>query len=127
MLKATAVLVLLFACISCNNHQDKIDKNALFQLTNSAETGITFNNRVKDTKELNIFNFRNFYNGAGVSIGDINNDGLPDIFFTANQGENKLYINNKNGAFTESAALYGLDISAYTTQVSFFDYDLSIY
>jgi len=146
-------------------------------------TGIQFSNAVHDTKELNILNYRNFYNGGGVAIGDINNDGLADVFFTANQGSNKLYlnkgnlkfedisdkagfrekkqwstgvvmadinndgwldiyvcnagsmddsslrrnqlfINNHDLTFTESAAKYGLDDPGYTTQVSFFDYDL---
>jgi len=146
-------------------------------------TGIRFSNNVQDTKELNILNYRNFYNGGGVAIGDINNDGLADVFFTANQGSNKLYlnkgdfkfedisekagfrnkkqwstgvvmvdinndgwldifvsnagnmtdpslrknqlfINNHDLTFTESAAQYGLDNTGYTTQVSFFDYDL---
>jgi len=146
-------------------------------------TGIHFINTVHDTKELNILNYRNFYNGGGVAIGDINNDGLADIFFTANQGSNKLYlnkgnfkfedissrahfeskkqwstgvvmvdinndgwldifvcnagsmedpslrknqlfINNHDLTFTEAAAQFGLDDSGYTTQVSFFDYDM---
>ena len=58
----------------------------LFQLMDSTETGIDFINTVKDSANFNIFNFRNFYNGGGVGIGDINNDGLPDVFFTSNQG-----------------------------------------
>ena len=155
-------------------------------------TGINFNNVVEDDSLENGFLFRNFYNGNGVAIGDINNDNLPDIFFTSNAGanmlylnkgnfifedvsdkagiikddkwntgvvfadvnadgwldiyvcssghmgtgsrKNKLYINNhlspspdgkgKAGVtFTEQAAQFGLDISAYCTQVSFFDYD----
>ena len=111
MLKATAVyLVTIFTCffLSCNRHQDTVNKNALFQLMSSASTGITFNNQVKDTKELNIFNFRNFYNGAGVSIGDVNNDGLPDIFFTANQGKNKLYLNKGNWKFDDVTDAAGI-------------------
>ena len=145
-------------------------------------TGIDFNNEVEDGRIENSFLFRNFYNGGGVAIGDINNDGLADVFLTSNMGDNKLYlnkgnfkfeditakpvlkqdsmwstgvvfadingdgwldiyvcnsghmstgnrknklyINNHDLTFTESAAKYGLDISAYTTQVSFFDYDL---
>jgi hypothetical protein len=74
----------------------------------SSETGVTFNNLVKDTKELKYFNFRNFYNGAGVSIGDVNNDGLADIFFTANQGKNKLYINRGNWKFQDVTDAAGI-------------------
>jgi hypothetical protein len=111
MLKATAVYLLtifsLFS-LSCNQHQDPANKNALFQLMMSSSTGITFNNQVQDTKDLNIFNFRNFYNGAGVSIGDINNDGLPDIFFTANQGKNRLYLNKGNWRFEDITDAAGI-------------------
>ena len=53
-------------------------------------TGIQFINTVHDTKELNILNYRNFYNGGGVAIGDINNDGLGDVFFTANHGQQQI-------------------------------------
>ena len=172
---------------SCKNNIDKGNSNTLFELTDSS--GINFNNVVEDDSLENGFLFRNFYNGNGVAIGDINNDGLPDIFFTSNKGANKLYLNKGNlkfedisdkagiikddkwntgvvfadvngdgwldiyvcssghmgtgtrknklyinnhlssspqgeVTFTESAAKYGLDISAYTTQVSFFDYDM---
>ncbi len=171
--------VLLFVSVffvSCNQKQPK----PLFELVNGS--GINFQNNVEDGKLENSFLFRNFYNGGGVAIADINNDGLPDVFLTSNSGanklylnkgnlqfedisskagilpddkwstgvtfadvngdgwldiyvcssghmgtnnrRNKLYINNHNLTFTESAASYGLDISAYSTQVSFFDYDL---
>ena len=167
--------MIMFSC------RQKMAEKTLFTLMDS--TGIQFSNAVHDTKELNILNYRNFYNGGGVAIGDINNDGLADVFFTANQGSNKLYlnkgnlkfedisdkagfrekkqwstgvvmadinndgwldiyvcnagsmddsslrrnqlfINNHDLTFTESAAKYGLDDPGYTTQVSFFDYDL---
>jgi len=64
-------------------------------------TGINFSNIVTDSKDFNIFTFRNFYNGGGVAIGDINNDGLADIFFTANMGSNKLYLNKGNFKFDD--------------------------
>lgn len=74
----------------------------------SSETGIHFNNQVKDTKEFNIFKYRNFYNGGGVAIGDVNHDGRPDIFFTSNQHENQLYLNKGDWKFEEVAAKSGL-------------------
>ncbi len=166
--------------VSCNNKANTGNKNALFELLPSSQTGIYFENTVVDSKELNIFNFRNFYNGGGVAIGDINNDGLADIFFTANQGSNKLYlnkgnlkfeditetadlksegkwytgvtmvdingdgwldiyvcnsgklgmnkpndlyINQRNGKFSEEAAAYGLADIGLSTHATFFDYD----
>lgn len=167
-------VVLLF--ISC--HQPVESK--LFEVVES--TGINFNNKVIDQKYENSFFYRNYYNGGGVAVADINNDGLCDVLLTSNMGENKLYlnkgnfkfediteksgmkqdsmwssgvtfadingdgwldiyvcnaghmkngnrrnklyINNHNLTFTESAAKFNLDIKAYTTQVSFFDYDM---
>ena len=66
------------------------NKAALFELLSSSKTGIHFNNEVHDSADFNIFNFRNFYNGSGVAIGDINNDGKPDLFFTSNQHEQQI-------------------------------------
>ncbi len=81
---------------SCN---EKTDGNPLFELKGS--TGIDFSNNVKDTKDFNILTYRNFYNGGGVAVGDINNDGLADVFFTANMGSNKLYKNKGNWEFED--------------------------
>jgi hypothetical protein len=104
---ACFITVLLHACSS-----DKTSSadDAMFQLLPSSQTGITFINKVEDKGEFNVFKYRNFYNGGGVAIGDINNDGLPDIFFTANQTENKLYLNEGNFKFkdiTETAGVKG--------------------
>lgn len=94
--------------ISCTSKEPDANPHALFKLMRPDETGIHFNNRVTDTKEFNIFKYRNFYNGGGVAAGDINNDGRPDIFFTSNQHENQLYINKGNWQFEEAAASSGL-------------------
>lgn len=178
LLSISVGVFLLLSFYSCKQREKTA--TPLFQLMD--KTGIEFNNKVEDGKVENSFLFRNFYNGGGVAIGDINNDGKPDVFFTSNMGDNKLYlnkgswqfeditpkagfrqdsmwstgvvmadingdgwldiyvcnsghmstgnrrnklyINNHNLTFTEQAAKYGLDISAYTTQVSFFDYDM---
>jgi hypothetical protein len=69
------------------------DPKPLFLELPASQTGISFANHILDKKDFNIFNYRNFYNGGGVAIGDINNDGLPDVFFTSNFEENKLYLN----------------------------------
>lgn len=81
------------------------EKTPLFELQKS--TGIDFVNNVKDSKDFNILTYRNFYNGGGVAIGDINNDGLADIFFTANMGSNRLYLNKGKWNFEDISAKAG--------------------
>ncbi|HPM32629.1 MAG TPA: VCBS repeat-containing protein [Chryseolinea sp.] len=96
--------------VSCSSKEDSVTKSTLFTLTNGNETGLSFINKVEDTKDFNIFTYRNFYNGGGVGIGDINNDSLADIYFTSNTNQNKLYINKGNWVFediTESAGVGG--------------------
>ncbi|MFT5863195.1 MAG: hypothetical protein ACI828_001852, partial [Flavobacteriales bacterium] len=97
-------LVLLFA--SCTSETQTTatpeqSTNTLFKLLPSDSTGINFVNVIENQKDFNIFRYRNFYNGGGVAIGDINNDGLSDIYLTANMGENKLYLNKGNFKFED--------------------------
>lgn len=84
---------LLMAC--------QADPPPKFRLLSSEQTGVKFVNTVKPTPNLNIFNYMYFYNGGGVGAGDFNKDGLTDLIFTANQGENKLYLNKGNLKFEE--------------------------
>lgn len=105
---------LLFA-LSCQEKEtipagEKENKKPLFSKLSSTHTGITFINEVVDKDDFNVFKYRNFYDGGGVAIGDINNDGLPDLFFTANMNKNRLYLNKGNFKFediTESAGVGG--------------------
>ena len=83
---------------------------ALFTLLEPETTGFDFKNEVVNKKQMNIFKYRNFYNGGGVAIGDINNDGLSDIYMTGNMGPNKLFLNKGNFEFediTEKAGVAG--------------------
>lgn len=172
-------LTCLLLCAIFSSCHPATKKEVLFARLEG--TGIDFRNEVRNQKDFNIFTYRNFYNGGGVAIGDVSGDGLPDVFFTANMGpnklylnkggwrfedvtqgagikhlgkwgtgvvmadinsdgwldiyvcnagyqpgvsnENELYINNRNGTFTEAAAQYGLNESGYTTHAAFFDYD----
>ncbi len=151
----------------------------LFELLAPAKTGITFANELPEER-FNILNYLYYYNGGGVAVGDIDNDGLPDLYFTSNlqqnrlylnkghytfedvtaragvagaggwttgvtmadvngdgyadiyvcgvdfleeHGHNILYINNRDGTFTDRTREYGLEFSGYSTQAAFFDYD----
>ncbi|MBD0376064.1 MAG: VCBS repeat-containing protein, partial [Flavisolibacter sp.] len=75
--------------------------NHLFTLLSPKETGIHFSNNVSYTEEFNPYTYRNFFNGGGVAIGDVNNDGLPDLFFCSNQHSNKLYLNKGHFQFED--------------------------
>ncbi len=177
--KKLFVFLLIIALFSCS-HKDKA--KPLFTQLPSSQTGIHFSNRLVDHDSLNILDYLYYYNGGGVAVGDFNNDGLPDIYFTANSkgnnklylnkgnfkfeditakagvagisdwcsgvtmadvngdgyvdiyvcavskklgltGHNQLFINNRNGTFTDSASAYGLAFEGYSTQAVFFDYD----
>ncbi|MFL5772725.1 MAG: FG-GAP repeat domain-containing protein, partial [Flavisolibacter sp.] len=69
-------------------------KSTLFESLSSSKTGITFTNQLEKKDRFSILYYLYYYNGGGVATGDINNDGLPDVYFTANtRGHNKLYLN----------------------------------
>lgn len=82
--------------LSCEQKNDVVFKN-----TSSEETNINFTNQLTATEDVNILDYMYFYNGGGVAIGDINNDSLPDIFFSGNQVKNKLYLNQGNLKFKD--------------------------
>ena len=183
ILKALFAVCLLM--VSCQNSKRDLYPEDLiggFELLSAEKTGIDFNNGIKESETLNHIYYSQIYNGAGVAIGDLNNDGLPDIYFCGNQvndkiyinkgnfkfeditksskinrspgwswgvtmadvnsdgyldiyvsrnGEsmnpsdrkNKLFINNQDFTFTESARKYGLDDAGFSTQAVFFDMD----
>ncbi|NRA48445.1 MAG: CRTAC1 family protein, partial [Phaeodactylibacter sp.] len=94
----------------------------LFELKDNERTGIDFSNDLTYTSEFNVYKYRNFYNGGGVAIGDVNNDGLVDIYLTANQTSNKLYLNKGDWKFedvTERAGVGGE--RAWSTGVTMVD------
>src|SRR6266550_6806113 len=96
--------------------------NHLFTLLPSSYTGVHFENRVQDSPELNVFTYRNFYNGGGVAVGDLNGDGLPEVMLTANLQGNRLYLNKGHFKFediTDDAGVGGK--GAWATGVTMTD------
>ena len=94
----------------------------LFTKISSTTSGINVINQLTFDQKFNIYTYRNFYNGAGVGLGDFNNDGLLDIYFTANQGQNKLYLNKGNFEFEDITDRAGVGGSkAWSTGVSIAD------
>lgn len=81
----------------------------LFQTLDSTQTGVGFVNHLVPNEKLNIIDYLYFYNGGGVSAGDINNDGLTDLYFVSNQGKNKLYLNKGNFKFEDITTKAGVE------------------
>ncbi len=93
-----------------------------FKLLDSGTTGITFSNTVVETDSLNVMNFEYIYNGAGVGIADLNNDGLVDLIFTGNQVSPRVYLNKGHFKFTDITSDFkGLDDGQWYSGVAFAD------
>ena len=84
-------------------------KKTLFVELSPSQTNIHFNNTIKETDSINVLDFENVYNGAGLGFGDFNNDGLQDIYFTGNMVPNKLYLNKGNFKFEDITDAAGVD------------------
>jgi hypothetical protein len=107
--------------LACSKHEEK-SPDSLFQILDQKKTGITFNNKLHESDSLNILTYLYYYNGGGVAIGDINNDGLPDIYFSGNQVSNKLYLNKGGMKFSDITEKAGVECnSAWNTGVSMVD------
>ncbi len=118
------IVFLVFYLIACNSNKtgNAINGDKLFSLLPSTDTRVDFINEVEDSKDFNILNYRNYYNGGGVALGDINNDGLVDIYFTSNLHANKLYLNKGNWNFTDVTEQAGVSgIRAWCTGVAMTD------
>lgn len=101
------IVALAAALASCQKEESV---TTLFTQMDNASIGIEFENNLSYDKDFNVFNYRNFYNGGGVALGDINGDGMIDVYFTSNQNSNKLYLNKGNMRFediTEHAGVQG--------------------
>ncbi len=94
----------------------------LFTLLPSSYTGVTFANRLTETRDFNVFTYRNFYNGGGVAIGDLSGDSLPEIVLTSNQGGPRLYLNLGDFKFRDVTKEAGIaETGRWTTGVTLAD------
>ena len=102
--KIICMLTLVFV-MGCS----KTEQSHLFSIVDNKHSKVSFKNVLKPTNELNILDYLYYYNGAGVAVGDINNDDLVDVFFTSNQGENRLYLNKGNFVFDDITYTAGVE------------------
>lgn len=102
----------LYVMVVCSIQWSCTDPNALFTTVDTSDSGIDFENKLTETDDFNILDYLYFYNGGGVAIGDINNDGLPDIYFSGNQVKNKLYLNKGNLLFEDITGSAGVEGSS---------------
>ena len=111
------ILALLFSCRQADQKMDSI-----FEVLDQDKTGLDFDNKLTPTEAFNVFKYMYFYNGAGVGVGDFNNDGLIDIFFASNQGGNKIYLNTGNLHFRDVTREAGIPADGgWSTGVSLVD------
>ncbi|MEN2283777.1 VCBS repeat-containing protein [Algoriphagus sp. SE2] len=98
----------LLILTSCSEKSDLQVQESLFESLPYQKTGVDFINTLIETEDFNIIEYLYFYNGGGIAVGDVNNDGLIDIYFSANQGPNKLYLNKGDMVFEDITSSAGL-------------------
>ncbi len=116
------LLALLLHISACNSPLE--NNNYLFNSIDNKVSGLDFTNNVIENEDFNILEYLYFYNGGGVAIGDINNDGLDDIFLTSNQGKDKLFLNLGKLKFKDISSESGINHTAgWSTGVNIVDID----
>lgn len=101
MIHSTLFYILLILALLFNEKIYRQNQPIQFELLKPAQTNVYFSNELRDTPEANIMLYSNYYGGAGVGIGNINNDGLQDIFFAGNRVADRLYLNKGNMVFED--------------------------
>jgi len=100
-LKLITCLFALILFFNCNKEKKSVASNKIFNVLEASNSGIDFTNTLTENDSLNYFTYSYLYMGGGVAVGDINNDGLKDVFFTGNQVSNRLYLNKGSLKFED--------------------------
>src|SRR5437868_4067029 len=95
------LLFTILVLLACRHARTQPPGKPLFTKMDEKQTGISFLNTIKEDDSLNVMRYEYLYNGAGIGIADLNNDGLNDIFFSSNTGPNKLFLNKGNFQFED--------------------------
>ena len=106
-------ILLIIGCNLKNNQDNKSSNDLKFDALSSDKTGVYFNNILRSDSDMNIIEYLYYYNGGGVGIGDINNDGFDDIYFSGNEVRDELYLNQGNMVFKNITESAGLDSEGY--------------
>src|SRR5438105_10959191 len=116
-IRSVGIVVPLALVLSCG-HQSSAP---VFKALAPSQSGVTFANTITTNDSLNALTVPYIYNGAGVAVGDIDNDGLPDIFFAGNQVSSRLYLNTGNMRFEDITKSAGVETHGWATGVAVVD------
>ena len=117
-----SAVIVLAAVLVAGGSCGRAAPPTLFELLSPSSTGLSFTNKLPEDTSFNILNYLYYYNGGGVAVGDINNDGLPDLYFTSNLGSNHLYLNKGNYQFEDVTVRAGVaDSAGWKTGVTMAD------
>lgn len=118
MLQRYLVFCFLISLLGCSANEKQ---SLQFQLRPASKTGIDFENTITENDSVNLFDYYYIYNGSGVAVGDINNDGLPDLFFGGNMVTSKMYLNTGALAFQDITLGAGLETNSWVMGVTMVD------
>src|SRR2546427_10779492 len=120
-IRAIGALIAITLLLRCGRASAPPPSAPLFRRLTPAQTGVTFANTITTSDSLNALTDPYIYNGAGVAVGDIDNDGLPDIFFAGNMVSSRLYLNKGHMRFEDITASAGVATHTWATGVSLVD------